>query len=82
MIGREDAEFEFGAGGGVGRVGGREFQVGGVLDGQDVFVGIGGKMGIGVWKLGMVGGGLGTMFRNWGKPSGKMRCGRKPLGLG
>ena len=31
MIRREDAQFEFGAGGGVGRVGGRKFQVGGVL---------------------------------------------------
>jgi len=36
MIRREDAQFEFGAGGGVGRVGGRKLQVGGVLGGQDV----------------------------------------------
>jgi hypothetical protein len=35
MIRREDAQFEFGAGGGVGRVGGGKFQVGGVLDGQN-----------------------------------------------
>jgi hypothetical protein len=35
MIRREEAQFEFGAGGGVGRVGGRKFQVGGVLDGQN-----------------------------------------------
>src|SRR5208283_893436 len=40
MIRREDAQFEFGADGGVGRVGGRKFQVGGVLNGQDVFVGV------------------------------------------
>jgi len=40
MIWWEDAQFEFGAFGGVGRVGGREFQVGGVLDGQNVFVGV------------------------------------------
>jgi hypothetical protein len=38
----KDAQFEFGAGGGVGRVGGRKFQVGGVLDGQNVFVSVGG----------------------------------------
>ena len=31
MIRREDAQSEFDAGGGVGRVGGRQFQVGGVL---------------------------------------------------
>ena len=34
MIRREAAQFEFGAGGGVGRVSGRKFQVGGVLNGQ------------------------------------------------
>ena len=38
---REDVRFEFGAFGGVGRVCGRKFQVGGVLDGQNVFVEVG-----------------------------------------
>ena len=42
MIRREDAQLEFGEGGGIGRVGGRQFQIGGVLDGQNVFVGTGG----------------------------------------
>ena len=51
MIGREDAQFEFGAGGGVGRVGGRKFQIGGVLDGQNVFVGIGGVGGFHAGRL-------------------------------
>jgi len=45
----EDAQLEFGAGGGVRRVGGRKFQVGGVLDGDDVFVG---NRGIGVLHAG------------------------------
>ena len=49
MIRREDAQLEFGAGGGVRRVGGRKFQVGGVLDGDDVFVG---NRGIGVLHAG------------------------------
>jgi hypothetical protein len=39
MIRREEAQFEFGALRGVGRVGGQKFQAGGVLNGQDVFVG-------------------------------------------
>src|ERR1035437_2781728 len=51
MIRREDAQFEFGAGGGVGRVGGRKFQVGGVLDGQNVFVGVGGVGGFHTGRL-------------------------------
>ena len=65
MIWREDAQFEFGAGGGVGRVGGRKFQVGGVLDGQDVFVGVGGVGGFysgrffGVALAGLLRGGAG-----------------------
>lgn len=46
MIRRKAAEFEFGADGGVGRVNGRVFQVSSVLDGQDVFVGIGGIAGL------------------------------------
>lgn len=41
VVGREDAEQKLAAPSGVGRVGGRKFQVGGVLDGQDVFVGVG-----------------------------------------
>jgi len=65
MIRREDAQLEFGAGGGVGRVGGRKFQVGGVLDGQNVFVGIGGIGGFhagrlfGVAQAGLLRGGAG-----------------------
>ena len=51
MIRREDAQFEFGAGGGVGRVGGGEFQIGGVLDGQNVFVGVGGVGGFHAGRL-------------------------------
>jgi len=51
MIRREDAQLEFGAGGGVGRVGGRQFQVGGVLDGQNVFVGVGGVGGFHAGRL-------------------------------
>jgi len=51
VIRREDAEFEFGAGGGVGRVGGRKFQVGGVLDGQNMFVGVGGIGGFHAGRL-------------------------------
>ena len=51
MIRREDAQFEFGAGGGIGLGGGREFQVGGVLDGQNVFVGVGGIGGFHAGRL-------------------------------
>ncbi len=51
MSRREDAQPEFGADGRVGRVGGRKFQVGGVLDGQDVFVGIGGVGGFHAGRL-------------------------------
>ena len=39
---REDAEQKFSAHAGIGGVGGRPFQVGGVLDGQQVFVKRGG----------------------------------------
>src|ERR1017187_999810 len=46
MIRREDAQYEFGAGGGVGRIGGRQFQIGGVLDGQNMVVGVGGVGGL------------------------------------
>ena len=65
MIRREDAQFEFGAGGGVSRVGGRKFQVAGVLDGQNVFVGVGGIGGfhagrlLGVALAGLLRGGAG-----------------------
>ena len=52
MIRREDAQFEFGAFGSVRRVGGRKFQIGGVLDGQNVFVGIGGVGGFHAGRLG------------------------------
>ena len=41
VIRREDVPFESDMGGGVGQLSGRKFQVGGVLDGQDVFVGVG-----------------------------------------
>ena len=51
MIRREDAQLEFGAGGGVGRVGGRRFKVGGVLDGKNVFVGGGGVGGFHAGRL-------------------------------
>jgi len=51
MIRREDAQFEFGAGGGVGRVGSGKFQIGGVLDGQNVFVGVGGVGGFHAGRL-------------------------------
>jgi hypothetical protein len=51
MIRRKDAQSEFGAGGGVGRVGGRKFQVGGVLDGQNVFVGVSGVRGFHAGRL-------------------------------
>ena len=51
MIRRKDAQLEFGAGGSVGRVGGGTFQVGGVLDGQDVFVGVGGIGGFHAGRL-------------------------------
>ena len=51
MIRRKDAQFEFGAGGSVGRGGGRKFQVGGVLDGQNVFVSIGGVGGFHAGRL-------------------------------
>ena len=51
MVRREEAQPEFGAGGGVGRVGGRQFQIGGVLDGQNVFVGIGGVGGFHTGRL-------------------------------
>ena len=51
MIRREEAQFEFGALRGVGRVGGRKFQVGGVLDGQNVFVGVGGIGGFHAGRL-------------------------------
>ena len=51
MIRREDAQYEFGAGGGVGRIGGRQFQIGGVLDGQNVFVGVGGICGFHAGRL-------------------------------
>ena len=63
MIRREDAQFEFGAGGGVGRVGGRKFQVGGVLDGQNVFVGVGGVGGFHAGRL------FGVAPVGLGKPS-------------
>ena len=46
MVGWEDAEFKFIAHAGVGGVGGRPLQIGGVLYGQDGFVkrgGIGGE---------------------------------------
>jgi len=49
MIRREEAQPEFGAGGGVGRVGGGKFQIGRVLDGQNMFVGVG---GVGVFHAG------------------------------
>jgi hypothetical protein len=51
MIRREDAQSEFGALWSVGGIGGREFQVGGVLDGQDVFVGVGGIGGFHAGRL-------------------------------
>ncbi len=65
MVRREEAQAEFGAGGGVGRVGGGQFQVGGVLDGQNVFVGFGGVGGFhagrlfGVALAGLLDGGAG-----------------------
>ena len=51
MIRREEAQPEFSAGGRVGRVGGRQFQIGGVLDGQNVFVGVGGVGGFYAGRL-------------------------------
>lgn len=45
MVRREDAQPKFGAGGRIGRIGGCKFQVAGVLDGQNMFVGIGGVGG-------------------------------------
>jgi hypothetical protein len=62
MIRREDAQFEFGAGGGVGRVGGRKFQVGGVLDGQNVFVSVSGVGGFHAGRL------FGVVLAGLGKP--------------
>ena len=51
MIRREEAQSEFGTLRGVGRVGGGQFQIGGVLDGQDVFVGVGGVGGFHAGRL-------------------------------
>ena len=82
MIRREDAQFEFGAGGGVGRVGGRKFQVGGVLEGQNVFVGIGGVGGFhagrffGVALAGLLRGGAGGKRAAHGGKS--LRLGIRP----
>ena len=65
MIRREKAQLEFRARGGIGRVGGGQFQVGRVLDGEDVFVGVGGVGGfhagrlLGVALAGLLDGGAG-----------------------
>lgn len=51
MVRREDAQFEFGALRGVGGIEGGEFQVGGVLNGQKVFVKGGGVGGFHAGRL-------------------------------
>lgn len=51
VVGWEDAQQKFSAHSGVGRVAGRPFQIGGVLNGQNIFVKRG---GVGVFGRGRV----------------------------
>jgi hypothetical protein len=95
MIRREEAQFEFGAGAGVGRVGGRKFQVSGVLDGQNMFVGVGGVGGFhagrlfGVALAGLLRGGAGGKRAAHGgegrglgiRPAPEFHCGQIRGGL-